>query len=108
MKKRMSVSHKPQYSEVRCDDGFRMSVQASETHYCSPRDNIGPYTSVEVGYPSLYDLHLIKYAEDPDDPTSTVYGWVPEYVIRMVIDAHGGMVSGELPTLTYEEPEDGN
>ena len=107
MKKRMSISHKPHYSEVCCLDGFHMSVQASETHYCEPRDNIGPYDSVEIGYPSMYDINLIKHAEDPDAPTETVYGWVPGYVVRMVIDSHGGMESGELPPLTYEEPEDG-
>jgi hypothetical protein len=105
MKKRMSLVHKPQYASVHCHDGFHMSVQASKTHYCSPRDNVGPYDSVEVGYPSLYDLHLIKYAEDPDDPTATVYGWVPDYVVRMVIEAHGGMISGELPILICEEDE---
>lgn len=28
---------------------FELSVQASKNHYCSPRDNIGPYRSFEVG-----------------------------------------------------------
>jgi len=35
-----------------CADGFTFSVQASETHYCRPRTNRGPYSAVEVGYPS--------------------------------------------------------
>ena len=29
-------------------DGERVSVQASAHHYCSPRDNAGPYTHFEV------------------------------------------------------------
>ena len=41
------------FEEVVCADGFSMSVQASETHYCSPReDGAEKYTAVEVGYPT--------------------------------------------------------
>ena len=41
------------FKEVVCADGFSMSVQASETHYCSPReDGAEKYTAVEVGYPN--------------------------------------------------------
>jgi len=82
---------------VVCADGFSMSVQASKTSYCEPRDDHGPYLSCEVGFPSSYDFYLIKYAEDKDEPTGTVYGWVPAHVVRMCIDAHGGMIKGELP-----------
>ena len=82
---------------VVCKDGFSMSVQASGTNYNEPRDSSGPYVSAEVGFPSSYDFYLQEYAEDKDDPTGTVYGWVPAHVIRMCIDAHGGMVEGELP-----------
>ncbi len=85
---------------VRCADGFTMSVQASERNYCEPRDNFGPYLSCEVGFPSSYDFYLREYAENPSDPTQTVYGWVPAHVIRMCIDAHGGIVAGELPNFT--------
>ena len=35
-----------------CADGFSLSVQASNGHYCTPRSNYGPYSRVEVGYPS--------------------------------------------------------
>ena len=77
-----------------------MSVQASKTNYNAPRNDTGPYVSAEVGFPSLFDIYLQEYAEDPSDPTGTVYGWVPAYVIRMCIDGHGGMVSGTLPEFT--------
>tara|TARA_Y100001970_G_scaffold293783_1_gene443161 strand:+ start:162 stop:464 length:303 start_codon:yes stop_codon:yes gene_type:complete len=82
---------------VVCADGFSMSVQANKFNYSSPRNDVGPYHSCEVGFPSAYDFYLNKYAEDPENPTETVYGWVPAHVIRMCIDAHGGMVEGELP-----------
>ena len=85
------------YKAIKCADGFSMSVQAAERNYCTPRSDIGPYLSAEVGFPSSYDFYLNEYAEDPSNPCETVYGWVPAHVIRMCIDAHGGMIAGELP-----------
>jgi hypothetical protein len=93
------------YEVVECADGFSMSVQASEFNYCSPRDNSGPYDSVEVGMPSSYDYYLQPHSEDPDNPTGTVYGWVPADTVMMCIEAHGGMVAGELPPLVKTEFE---
>ena len=89
-----------------CADGFSMSVQASRTHYCTPKDDVGPYTHVELGYPSSYDYYLNEYAEEPSRPTDTVYGWVPADTIVMCIDAHGGMVEGDLPPLVKTEIKD--
>lgn len=75
-----------------CKDGFRMSVQASSAHCCSPRQFVksGEYTAWEVGYPSAKEPELMKWAEDADNPTSTVYGFVPTNVIDAVIAKHGG------------------
>jgi hypothetical protein len=87
---------------VVCADGFNMSVQADENSYCSPRTDEGPYLSVEVGFPSAYDFYLIEYAEDRNQPTETVYGWVPIRQVRLCIDAHGGWAEGELPPFDTE------
>ena len=97
---------KPHYKQVVCADGFNMSVQANKNGYCEPRNDTGPYTRVEVGYPSSYDYFLQKYAENPDAPTDTVYGYVPADTIILCIDAHGGMVEGELPPLVKTEIEE--
>lgn len=94
---------KKQYEMVECADGFTMSVQASNRNYSNPRDDVGPYTEVEVGFPSSYDIHLHDFAENPDKPTETVYGWVPADIIIMCIASHGGMVAGELPPLVKTE-----
>ena len=84
--------------KIVCKDGFEMSVQASRTHYCSPRmDNAEKYTDVEVGFPSDLEPLLMEWAEDPDYPTGTVYGYVPAPVVLLVCVKHGGIVSGELP-----------
>lgn len=87
------------YKRVECADGFNMSVQASNTSYCSPRNDEGPYSEVEVGFPSSVDRILMPYAEDPDRLTDTVYGYVPADKIVKCIEAHGGMEAGELPAL---------
>lgn len=75
---------------VRCADGFHMSVQTGRTHYCTPRDNDGPWTHVEVGFPSARAEQLMPYCEDPNDPTETVYACVPVELVVAVIDEHGG------------------
>ena len=87
------------YKTVICKSGFSMSVQASETNYCEPRDNIGPYDSVEVGFPSTHESMLMPWCEDPENPTETVYGYVPSKIIWDVILKQGGYESGELPPL---------
>lgn len=83
---------------VICADGFSMSVQAHEGAYCSPRiDNAERYATCEVGYPSRHEDLIMQFAEDPERPTETVYGWVPTEIISLVIAKHGGMLSGEVP-----------
>ena len=83
---------------VKCADGFSMSVQAHDGAYCSPRvDDAMRYESVEVGYPSHVEPLLMPYCEDEDEPTATVYGYVPSHVVTTVIAKHGGMVEGEVP-----------
>lgn len=85
---------------VACKDGFTMSVQASRYTYCTPREDDEPYYSaVEIGYPSEKEDLLMKYAETPEEPTETVYGYVPAKVVAAVIDKHGGVVGGECPPL---------
>lgn len=76
---------------ISCADGFRFSVQASEMHYRTPRDNAGPYTHVEVGYPVEKVQELMLYAEEPNYPTKTVYSQVPIEVVLEIIRTHGGM-----------------
>ena len=77
--------------EVWCKDGFHMSVQASHFHYCSPRNDVGPYSAVEVGFPSRKELTLMPYVEPHRNPTQAVYGWVPVEVIEAIIEKHGGI-----------------
>lgn len=73
-----------------CGDGTTLSVQVGDGLYCSPRDSVGPWYAVEVGYPSRKLDGLMEWAEDPERPTDTVYGYVPLPVLARVIDECGG------------------
>lgn len=67
---------------------FELSVQASENHYCSPRENLQKvYEQVEIGFPNFNfsDGFIKKYAEDVENPQDTVYGFVPLNVLAMEI-----------------------
>lgn len=77
-----------------CADGFSVSVQASEYHYCWPRINgAEKYESVELGYPNLEDTLITDYAEDDDRLTDTVYGYVPVHIVCELVEKHGGIVN---------------
>ena len=84
-------SHRSPAPEIVCADGFTMSVQASIYHYCEPRDDDGPYTHFEIGFPSAREECLMPFCEDADKPTDTVYGYVPYEVVMDVIEKHGGV-----------------
>jgi len=62
---------------LECNDGFSLSVQAGQSHYCAPRDNAGPWTHVELGYPSAACRTLLPFAEDRKCPTETKTASVP-------------------------------
>ena len=87
---------------VVCADRFRMSVQAGDSAYCTPRINgASCYSQVEVGYPNASEPLLMNYAEDPSSPTNTVYPYVPVETVTNVILKHGGFVEGEVPPGVY-------
>lgn len=76
-----------------CADGFSVSVQASEFHYCNPRRNEGPHSSFELGYPSAHPGDdVMAYVEDAETPLDTVYAYVPYGVVMAMLNSHGGIV----------------
>lgn len=85
-------SRKVSMPRIVCEDGTTVSVQASALHYAHPRTNRGPYTAVEVGFPSVAPpLAWERYAEDWGNPTDTVYGYVPLELVSFFIASHGGI-----------------
>lgn len=78
---------------VTCANGGRVSVQASAHTYCRPRNNEGPYTHVELGFPTGLEGKqlIIEYAEDPENWEETVYGYVPIEKVAVLILMNGGV-----------------
>jgi len=85
------------YKFVYFKSGFGASIQAGKRSYCNPRDETGPYTTVELGFPTAREDLIMKWAENPRNPTDTVYGYVPAGVVRALTIKHGGVIEGTLP-----------
>lgn len=89
---------KPIAPKVKCADGVELSVQASKYHYCSPREDAGPHSCVEVGYIEKGGEIVTppddwrEHTDGPDFPNS-VYAYVPIKKVEDFIAAHGGRVS---------------
>jgi hypothetical protein len=91
-----------------CNDGCSLSVQASSSHYSTPRENHpdwhwSRFECVEVGYPldaagepSPMPEDWAAYADyPPDGNTSKVYAFVPVRLVCEWIQAHGGLTCAE-------------
>jgi len=77
---------------IKCRDGYTVSVQGGDYfHYCEPRIHENSYFNVELGYPSCCDEEILKYAENPDAPTETVYAYVPIEIVEELVEKHGGI-----------------
>jgi len=78
-----------------CTDGTIISVQASSTHYCSPKSDAAyAYSAVEV---------LIDKPNDPEgyNRTNKVLTWVSADALMILIANHGGIIGGQLPPLDF-------
>lgn len=74
-----------------CKDGTRLSVQASEGHYCSPKDRVGPYSSVEV-CADKYRPGLWKaFGHTNDRYSGGLWGWVSVDKVNAEIARRGGL-----------------
>jgi len=106
--------------QITCADGFTVSVIAGGGTYCTPRPTLclhlpghemvhepdgifgevahdypGPYTAVEVGFPSMNPEpweEWRQFAEESEDPTETIYSYVPVGLVRSLVELHGGEI----------------
>lgn len=80
-----------------CQNGFSMLVNGNKRAYCKPQSDVGPWTHVEVSFPSssvdliLPTVEVFDYGDDETDPTQTIYGNVPVEVVDQLIESHGGI-----------------
>ena len=78
-----------------CTDGTIISVQASSTHYCSPKSDAAfAYSAVEV---------LVDKPNDPKgyNRPDKVQSWVTAESLMQLIATHGGIIGGQLPPLNF-------
>lgn len=87
-----NLEYKERTPRIYCMDGTSFSIQTGEYNYCTPRDNIGPWTHVELGFPSKKFDCLTPYQDNSEsDQESTVFGFVPIELVRDMIDKCGGI-----------------
>lgn len=88
---------------VVCTDGFSISVQASENHYCEPRENfLKEYKTVELGFPSEEEPLIADYADNSTELTNTEYGYVPTELVDKILEKHGGIDSKVMGKVIYD------
>jgi len=73
-------------------DGTILSIQASEVHYSTPRNNIGPYTAAEVHIALGSGPDGWGAYEDGEE--GLFYGYVPIDLIEKFIADRGGIDLG--------------
>lgn len=80
------TSFKQQAPLLTCKDGCTFSVQASADHYCIPKDNDGPYTHVEIGFPDGEIPNSWRRYND-----GSIYSFLPIELVADYIELHGGL-----------------
>ena len=78
------------FEEIELNDGMSLSVQASDSHMCYPRETIkddSEYEEVEVYSHGVYVHELVHYASE----TRFTYGYVPIKIMEELVEKHGGI-----------------
>lgn len=80
---------------IRCNDGFSISIQVHNGNYCASENGTRQFgftwREVEWGFPSE-EIDGVKYnAEDENNITNTVGGYVDINLIDELIEEHGGL-----------------
>jgi hypothetical protein len=73
-------------------DGTILSIQASDGHYSTPRNNIGPYTAAEVHV--VLGIGPDDWGAYEDGEEGAYYGYVPIDLIEKFIADRGGIDLG--------------
>ncbi len=89
------------YRRVYFNNGGSISIQASVYHYSTPRNDEGPYTRVELGFPTegtKLPKSLLRHMEQGgnDNPYETVYPYTPVGEVNKLIKMNGGLKEGSI------------
>lgn len=99
----MSLYFRP---HVKCPNKAVFSVQASEYTYCTPQDNVGPYTHVEVQVRNVFAKAALTWAFRDKHPTVStliiddcgICAYCPVEVIERAVASCG------LPNWKFNDP----
>lgn len=80
---------------ISLENGGTISVQAGVALYCTPRNGVGPYKSVEVGFPEGVRIPS-TWDDYKDGDGSGIYAWVPVKLVRDLILANCPKLRAEL------------
>jgi hypothetical protein len=87
-------------------NGMSVSIQASDSHYSSPRISgldATEYTQFELGYPNFRPPnYILEYAEEKDEPTETVYPYVPYELIQRMLEEMSDVIEGSQVNMKLE------
>ena len=89
-----------------------LSVQASSAHFCTPRNDTGPYIAVEVGYPNEQERLLQPYADAISimgkDSSPILFVNVPAAIIQAVVSKHQELSTNSvnLPPMIIQDSEE--
>ena len=78
------------FEELKLKDGLSLSVQASDSHMCSPRETIrdnSEYEEVEVYSHGVYVNELSRFCSESE----FVYEYVPVELMEKLVEKHGGI-----------------
>ncbi len=89
---------RPHLPRVVCADGVHVSVHANYGAYCTPCKDSGPWSSVELSFPSAPMPELADYIRGDDkNAINTVWGYVPLGRVAEVLASHGGLMPEGTP-----------
>ena len=77
---------------LRFAGGLDLSVQASGGHYCSPKNDVGPWSLFEVGSADHRYFPELRGHRDASGDRSSVHPFVPRSVIEAIIKRLGGLI----------------
>lgn len=78
---------------VECVDGFKLSIQASSSHYCIPRSSKPGlvWAELECGFPTAPVPSLADFKGDDGPDMENVFSYVPVELVVGVLREHGGL-----------------
>lgn len=97
--KRVHYSMQKPRDHLTLKSGLQLSIQASVHTYCTPKNDDGPWTHVEVMVKNdspPHDNQPIYEWREYYEPSGGIYGYLPVELVNKLIEEHGGVGDGTV------------